>query len=197
MKIYFEKITSITQVFYLRFVLLTVIFFSLNTIPLKSQNIHKDEPVTVDSVDLNKYAGLWYEIAKIPNSFQSKCDHNTTAEYKLRDDGKIDVINKCIEKDGSVNVANGIAKVVDSKTNSKLEVSFVRILGISLFWGDYWIIGLDKDYKYAVIGTPTRKYGWILSRTPKLSESNLDTIFKLLLQQGYNPKDFQFTVQKY
>ena len=196
MKNYLKKTTDVTNVFYLRFILLIMIFFSLN-ISLKSQNIHKYEPVTVDSVDLKKYVGLWYEIAKIPNSFQSKCDHNTTAEYKLRNDGKIDVINKCIEKDGSVNTANGIAKVVDSKTNSKLEVSFVRILGISLFWGDYWIIGLDKDYKYAVIGTPTRKYGWILSRTPKLSKSNLDTIFKLLLQQGYNPKDFQFTVQEY
>ena len=164
---------------------------------LKSQTPTKDEPVTVDSVNLNKYVGLWYEIAKIPNSFQSKCDHNTTAEYKLRDDGKIDVTNKCIEKDGSVNVANGIAKVVDSKTNAKLEVSFVRILGINLFWGDYWIIGLDKNYRYAVVGTPTRKYGWILSRIPVLPKEDLENIFKLLLQQGYNPKDFQFTVQKY
>jgi apolipoprotein D and lipocalin family protein len=115
----------------------------------------------------------------------------------LREDGKIDVINRCVEKDGSVNEAKGIAKVVDSKTNSKLEVSFVRILGISLFWGDYWIIGLDKDYRYAVVGTPTRKYGWILSRTPELSQKDMENIFALLRNQGYNPKDFEMTEQKY
>ena len=160
-----------------------------------AQNKNEQEPTTVSSVDLNKYVGLWYEIAKIPNSFQSKCARNTTAAYKLRDDGKIDVINRCIEKDGSVNEAKGIAKVVDTKTNSKLEVSFVRILGISLFWGDYWIIGLDKDYKYAIVGTPSRKYGWILSRTPKLSEENMKAAFEILKNQGYNPNDFQMTVQ--
>jgi len=166
-------------------------------VSLNGQSAYKNEPATVDSVDLNKYIGLWYEIAKIPNSFQSKCDHNTTAEYKLREDGKIDVINRCTEKDGSVNESKGIAKVVDKSTNSKLEVSFVRILGINLFWGDYWIIDLDKNYRYAVVGTPTRKYGWILSRTLELPKEDLENIFKLLLQQGYNPKDFEFTTQKY
>lgn len=153
------------------------------------------EPVTVDSVDLNRYVGKWYEIAKIPNSFQKKCASNTTATYELRKDGDIDVINRCIEKDGSVSEAKGIAKVVDKKTNSKLEVSFVRIFGISLFWGDYWIIGLDKDYKYAVVGTPKRKYGWILSRTPILSKNDLDEAFIILRNQGYNTNDFEMDVQ--
>ncbi len=133
-------------------------------------------PVPVDSVDLGRYVGTWYEIAKIPNSFQSKCAMNTTATYKLRDDGRIDAVNECVESDGSVNVARGIARVVDPQTNSKLKVSFVSILGINLFWGDYWIIGLDKDYKYAVVGTPSRKYGWILSRTPSLSPRSLSEI---------------------
>jgi apolipoprotein D and lipocalin family protein len=184
------------KVFNIRTFSIVLIFFFMS-VSLKSQTSPRNEPVTVDSVDLNKYVGLWYEIAKIPNSFQRKCDHNTTATYKLREDGKIDVINRCVEKDGSVNEAKGIAKVVDSKTNSKLEVSFVRILGISLFWGDYWIIGLDKDYRYAVVGTPTRKYGWILSRTPELSQKDMENIFALLRNQGYNPKDFEMTEQKY
>ena len=160
-----------------------------------SQQKNIQEPITVSSVDLNKYVGVWYEIAKIPNSFQSKCTSNTTATYSLREDGKIDVVNRCIEKDGSVNEAKGIAKVVDTKTNAKLEVSFVRILGISLFWGDYWIIGLDKDYKYAIVGTPSQKYGWILSRTSKLSEENLKSAFEILKKQGYNPNDFEMTLQ--
>lgn len=151
--------------------------------------------LTVNSVDLNKYIGTWYEIAKIPNSFQNKCARNTTATYILRNDGNIDVINKCIEADGSLDEAKGIAKVTDKKSNSKLEVSFVRIFGISLFWGDYWIIGLDKDYRYAVVGTPSRKYGWILSRTPILAKNDLDEIYKILSQQGYNINDFKMDIQ--
>ncbi|MEJ2615767.1 MAG: lipocalin family protein [Ignavibacteriaceae bacterium] len=172
-----------------------VMFYACSTITVVKAQDMNNTPVTVDSVDLTKYAGLWYEIAKIPNSFQKSCARNTTATYKLRDDGKIDVINKCIEKNGDINEAKGIAEVADIATNAKLEVSFVRILGIQLFWGDYWIIGLDKDYKYAVVGTPTRKYGWILSRTPGLSTRDMNTIYNLLRAQGYNPKDFVMTEQ--
>ena len=156
----------------------------------------KDEVKIVNFVDLKKYAGRWYEIAKIPNRFQKGCVRNTTAEYKLRDDGGIDVINRCIEADGSVNEAEGIAKVVDEKTNSKLEVSFVSIFGIHLFWGDYWIIGLDKNYQYAIVGHPERKYGWILSRTPNLSAENLTVAYSILKENGYNPKDFVSTIQE-
>ncbi len=179
---------------HLFFSVIIILFTYGETKILNAQNMNK-EPITVDSVDLNKYAGLWYEIAKIPNRFQKNCVRNTTAIYKLRDDGKIDVINKCIDEDGNTDEVEGIAKVADSKTNAKLEVSFVRILGIQLFWGDYWIIGLEKDYKYAVVGTPSRKYGWILSRTPKLSPEDIDKIFNIIRKQGYNPEDFVMTEQ--
>lgn len=162
-----------------------------------STNSQTGELKTVNFVDLKKYVGLWYEIAKIPNSFQKNCAYNTTATYMLRDDGRIDVINRCSGSDGSVNEAKGIARRVDTVTNSKLEVSFVRLLGIQLFWGDYWIIGLDGDYRYAVVGSPSRKYGWILSRSPVLSKGDLDKIFEILRVQGYDPKSFVFTVQKY
>jgi apolipoprotein D and lipocalin family protein len=172
-----------------------IVLFIMN-IDIKSQNSNS-EPATVNYVDLQKYIGVWYEIAKIPNRFQKGCASNTTATYKLRDDGRIDVINRCKSNEGSINEAKGIAKVADEKTNSKLKVSFVRILGISLFWGDYWIIGLDKDYKYAVIGSPDRKYGWILSRTAKLPQNDLNDIFEILRRQGYNSKDFEMTEQNY
>ncbi len=172
-------------------ILIMVSFFNFSL--LRAQD--EKPPVTVDSVDLQKYAGMWYEIARIPNSFQKKCARNTTATYLLRGDGNVDVVNRCIEKDGNISESKGIAKVTDAKSNSKLEVSFVRILGIQLFWGDYWIIGLDKDYRYAIVGTPSRKYGWILSRTPKLSSEDMDTIFGILKKQGYNPNDFVPTVQ--
>jgi apolipoprotein D and lipocalin family protein len=151
---------------------------------------------TVANVDLDRYKGLWYEIAKIPNRFQRKCTSGTTAQYALRNDGKIDVINRCFDKEGKVIEARGIARIVDTESNAKLKVSFVKVLGLSLFWGDYWIIGLGEDYEYAIVGTPNRKYGWILSRTPALSQEKLENIFNLLREQGYNPEEFEMTLQE-
>jgi apolipoprotein D and lipocalin family protein len=151
---------------------------------------------TVKKVDLNRYIGLWYEIAKIPNRFQKDCQSNTTAEYSLRDDGRINVKNSCSRADGKRNITEGIARVVENSNNSKLEVSFFSILGIRPVWGDYWIIGLDDNYKYAVIGDPDRKYGWILSRTQDLSKKNLDEAFQILRSKGYDTKRFEFTKQK-
>ena len=182
------------KIFFQIIFIFIAVFFEGSILNVKAQDMTQSL-FTVDSVNLTKYAGLWYEIAKIPNRFQKSCARNTTAEYKLRDDGKIDVINKCIEEDGDTNKVEGIAKVVDKKSNAKLEVSFVRILGIQLFWGDYWIIGLDKDYKYAIVGTPARKYGWILSRKPALSKGDMNTIYSTLREQGYDPKDFVMTEQ--
>ncbi|MCU7494515.1 MAG: lipocalin family protein [Ignavibacteria bacterium] len=155
----------------------------------------QNEPETVKFVNLKHYAGLWYEIAKIPNRFQKDCTGNTTAEYSLRDDGRINVINSCDEGDGHRNVVEGIARIVDPASNSKLEVSFFSILGIRPFWGDYWIIGLDKDYQYSVVGSPDRKYGWILSRTQKLSEEKLSEIWNILKAHGYDPNSFRMTPQ--
>ena len=161
-----------------------------------SQNKDLPQLITVNRVDLKKYIGLWYEIAKIPNSFQDHCAYGTTAEYKILQDEDIQVINKCYEKDGKPDVAEGLAKVVDNKSNSKLEVSFFSILGIRPFWGDYWIIGLDNNYEWALIGSPNRKYGWILSRTPSLTDETLQKIFLLLKNQNYNPDDFEMTIHK-
>lgn len=181
---------------FIQFISPALVFLLMNAAAKgQSTDPGKGEPVTVSYVDLQKYTGVWYEIAKIPNRFQKNCASNTTATYKLRDDGKIDVINRCVGSDGSVNEAKGIAKVEDAKTYSKLKVSFVKILGISLFWGDYWIIGLDKDYRYAIVGSPDRKYGWILSRTSKLSKEDLNNIFDILRKQGYNPNNFEMTEQ--
>lgn len=171
-------------------ILLTVFLFSR----IYGQNMN-NEPSTVSHVDLNKYIGTWYEISKIPNSFQKNCAGYTTATYSLNDDGSIKVLNKCKEEDGSYNDASGKARVVDKKTNAKLQVSFVSIFGWNLFWGDYWIIGLDDNYKWAVIGHPKRKYGWILSRTTSLDNDTMNKINELLKKQGYNPDDFIKTKQ--
>jgi apolipoprotein D and lipocalin family protein len=150
-------------------------------------------PVPVESVDLERYAGLWYEIARIPNRFQKNCSGETTALYSLREDGKLDVLNRCHDKKGKSIEAKGLAKVVDKDSNAKLKVSFVRFLGWRLFWGDYWIIGLGDDYEYAIVGTPSRKYGWILSRQSSLPQSALTRIIQELHQQGYHSEDFRMT----
>lgn len=158
-------------------------------------NISAQEMQTLKSVDLTKYVGLWYEIAKIPNRFQKQCVKGTTAQYKLLKDGNIEVINSCLTEEGEKDVADGLARIVDKKTNSKLEVSFVSIFGIRLFWGDYWILGLGDDYEYAVVGTPSRKYGWILSRTPILDKQKLNKAYETLNNAGYDIKKFEVSPQ--
>jgi len=153
----------------------------------------ESQPQTLAEVDLERYAGLWYEIAKIPNRFQRKCAGGTTAEYTLRGDGRIGVVNRCRRADGSMMEAEGVARVVDAATRSKLQVSFVSLFGLQLFWGDYWIIGLGTDYEYAVIGHPARRYGWVLARSASLSDEQWAEVRAILGEQGYAPEDFEMT----
>ena len=153
-------------------------------------------PVTpVSRVDLERYAGRWYEIMKIPNRFQKQCSRGTTAEYALRDDGRIAVVNRCFKEDGRLDEARGVAKIVDTTSNAKLEVSFVSFLGWRPFWGDYWVIGLDEEYQWAIVGTPNRKYGWVLARTPELDESTVEEIFAILERNGYERDAFEVSPQ--
>jgi apolipoprotein D and lipocalin family protein len=171
--------------------LLNLLFILLSTVTYTQSQ----PPKTVPFVDLKKYIGVWYEIAKIPNSFQDQCIKETTAKYSLNDDGEIEVINSCIDEDNEIDDAEGIARIVDKSSNAKLEVSFVSFLGWRPFWGDYWVIGLDENYNWALVGTPDRKYGWILSRTKQLESKTMENIFNLLREQGYDPSDFIMSTQ--
>ena len=150
---------------------------------------------TVEQVDLTRYLGRWFEVAKLPNRFQDHCACDTTAEYEALDDGRIRVVNRCRDPQGQMDEARGVARVVDSDTNAQLEVSFFSILGFHLFWGDYWIIDLGEDYEYAVVGEPDRRYGWILSREPTLTETTRSQIDARLRQAGYRPADFEDSCQ--
>jgi len=172
--------------------ILMVIFFS-SVSAQNSSSQGKKQLTTVDSVDLRRYAGRWYEFARLPNRFQKKCAGDVTASYAIREDGRIDVTNRCLNTDGSVRESKGIARVSDPKTNAKLEVSFVSIFGFNLFWGDYWIIGLADDYSWAIVGTPSRKYGWILSRTTDLPQEEWNRINRILEDKGYEPSAFNKT----
>lgn len=177
---------------------LLLIYISLLFIsPFILAQDEKSVPQTVKSVNLQKYTGTWYEIAKIPNSFQDHCIKNTTATYQLDEDGEIFIINRCVDEESDIGEAEGVARVVDTLSNSKLEVSFVSVLGVNLFWGDYWILGLEENYKYVVVGTPNRKYGWILARDPKISDEDYSNCEGILIKNGYDPKEFVLSIQDY
>lgn len=147
---------------------------------------------TVAHVDLERYMGSWHEIASFPHSFQKGCT-GTTATYSLTSSGEVEVVNRCFKPDldGEEDSAAGLARVVDSSSNAKLEVSFFRP-----FWGDYWIIDLGADYEYAVVGHPGRDYLWILSRQPVMDEPVYSAILGRLRQQGYEVDRLKRTLQR-
>lgn len=174
-------------------IIFLVLIFSMQ---LHGQNKTETLLTTVKSVDLEMYVGTWYEIAKIPNRFQSDCAKNTTATYSRNEDGTIKVVNRCVEEDGEIDEAQGVARIVDKINNTKLEVSFVSFLGWRPFWGAYWVIGLEENYQWAIVGHPERKYGWILSRTKSISDETLTEIFSILTEQGYNIDNFEKSIQE-
>jgi apolipoprotein D and lipocalin family protein len=127
----------------------------------------------VAALDLQRYAGVWYEIARLPNWFQKKCAHSVVARYGVREDGRLDVVNECVEKDGRTTRAAGVARLADPKgPPSRLKVRFAPafLSFLSAVWGDYWVIELGPDYSYAVVGEPKREYLWVLSREPRMPE---------------------------
>jgi apolipoprotein D and lipocalin family protein len=147
---------------------------------------------TVAEVDLERYMGTWYEIASYPQWFQEGCT-GTTANYAMRDDGRVDVLNRCFKGglDGEEDAAEGIARVVDTDSNARLEVSFFRP-----FWGAYWVIELGQDYDYAVVGHPGRDYLWILSRSPQMDAALYRGILTRLEQDHqYDVSRLQLTPQ--
>jgi apolipoprotein D and lipocalin family protein len=152
----------------------------------------------VPSVDLMRYCGLWYEIARYPNPFQKECVSNVTATYTLNDDGTIKVVNRCRKAGGEISEAEGKARRKgDDEPTSKLEVRFAPAF-LSIFpfvWGNYWIIDLAPDYSYAVVGEPSREYLWILSRTPSLPGDLYGAILERIRQQGYDPSALVLTQQ--
>ncbi len=151
-----------------------------------------DKPLeVVPHVEIARYLGTWYEIATIPSRFQKDCV-GVTATYTLRPDGKIDVLNACRLKtlDGKQKSVRGKAWVVDTATNAKLKVQF--------FWpfrGDYWIIGLDSDYRWAIVGSPDRAYLWILARTTGMEEGLYSELVFLAKEKGFDVTRLKKTLQ--
>ncbi len=143
---------------------------------------------TVTSVNVDQYVGKWYEIASFPMRAQKDCTC-TTAEYGTTEEGYITVLNKCKKGDRDVEIS-GKAFPDDDGSNSKLKVQFFPLLK-----SPYWIIDLAKDYSYAVVGTPNRKYLWILSRTPKMDENTYQEILKRVKNKEFDIEKLNRTEQ--
>lgn len=147
---------------------------------------------TVAAVDLDRYQGRWYEIARVPNSFQRHCAGDVTAEYTAQPDGSIRVVNRCVREDGSSEQAVAKAKAVRGSRNAKLRVNF----GIPFATGDYWILALDeRDYQWSLVGHPSRKYLWILSRTPTMDDALYKRIVARAVALGYDAGQIERTPQ--
>ena len=153
---------------------------------------------TVEKVDLNRYAGKWYEIALFPNEFQAQCVADTTATYALKPNGRIEVINRCRQTNGKVDDAIGEAKLdTDDGSNAKLRVRFAPawLSWLPNVWGRYWVIELDPDYQHAVVSEPTREFLWILARQPTLSDATLAGSKSRLTARGYDVAKLKFKPQ--
>jgi apolipoprotein D and lipocalin family protein len=152
---------------------------------------------TVEAVDLDRYVGDWFEIARFPNRFQKKCVSDTRARYIRRTDGRIDVINRCRTAEG-MSEAHGVARVVDPRTSAKLKVRFAPALlsWLPAVWGDYWILGLSNEYTWAVVGSPDRQYLWVLARTPRLADVEYEAALRVATDNGFDVARLTKTIQQ-
>jgi apolipoprotein D and lipocalin family protein len=143
----------------------------------------------VSGLDLNRYAGKWYEFARFPNQFQDQCARNVIVQYSIRTDGRVDILNQCRKADGTIDQARGVARKAGNGRNSAiLEVRFAPAIVsfLPMVWGDYWIIGLGPDYSWAVVGVPSRDYLWILSRTSGMSNRAYREAMEIASGNGFD-----------
>jgi apolipoprotein D and lipocalin family protein len=153
---------------------------------------------TIDSLDVPRYMGTWYEIAKFPNRFQAKCVANTRARYLAQTDGSVQVLNSCTTADGSTIDALGKAIQVGAMTSPKLQVRFAPawLSWLPMVWGDYWVIDLDADYQLAAVSDAKREYLWVLSRTPQANAKAYDALLDRLKAQHFDVKNLEPTPQR-
>jgi apolipoprotein D and lipocalin family protein len=152
---------------------------------------------TIPSLNVARYMGTWYEIAKYPNWFQKKCTGDTKADYSLMSDGRVKVINRCRIAGGDLSEAIGVARQVGTSTSPKLEVRFAPawLSFLPFVWGDYWVIELDDDYQLVAVSEPKREYLWILSRTPKVDPVSYNTLLTKLRQKEFDLHKLEVTQQ--
>ncbi|QQS34390.1 MAG: lipocalin family protein [Acidobacteriota bacterium] len=164
-----------------------LLFFGV--VSANAQSSPRNEPPRpVSGLDLKRYSGKWYEIAKYPNRFQRQCIANTTAEYTLKNNGRIEVLNSCTKRDGVSDSAKAEGKIADKKNNAKLKVRFAPgfTSWLPFVWANYWVVDLAEDYSYAVVSEPGRDYFWVLSRTPTMDEPTFQAIVNRAQAMGFD-----------
>jgi apolipoprotein D and lipocalin family protein len=180
--------------------LITPLLFalSLNAHAVDTVQAASKPMVTIAALDVPRYMGTWYEIAKFNNSFQKKCVGFTTANYSAMPDGRLQVANRCRGDDGKTIEAIGVARQEGNATSPKLKVRFApAILSfLNMVWGDYWVIDLDPDYQLAAVSEASREYLWILSRTPKVDKARYDALLARLVTQGLDVSKLVVTKQE-
>ena len=168
-------------------------FFSCNAVA-------NDAPGALSAIptlDVPRYMGTWYEIAKYPNWFQKKCLKNTRADYSAQVNGKVSVLNRCTTKEGEVSEAVGEARQIGASTSAKLEVRFAPawLSFIPQVWGSYWVIDLDPDYQVVAVSEPKREYLWVLSRTPDVPAKVYEELVARLEKKGFDSRKLERTPQ--
>jgi apolipoprotein D and lipocalin family protein len=159
---------------------------------------HANEPLTaVPALDVPRYMGTWYEIAKLPNSFQRKCVGSTRAQYSLQADGRVQVANSCRLASGEFSDALGTARQVGAANSPKLKVRFAPawLSLIPMVWGDYWVVELDDNYQWVAVSEPGREYLWILSRTPRMDPVVYTDLLMRLTRKGLDLRKLELTRQ--
>ncbi|MNR01144.1 Outer membrane lipoprotein Blc precursor [compost metagenome] len=152
---------------------------------------------TISVLDVPRYMGTWYEIAKFPNWFQRKCAGGTKAEYSLKNDGMVQVINRCRLESGEMIEAIGAARQIGPATSPRLEVRFAPawLSFLPFVWGDYWVIDIDENYQLVAVSEPKKEYLWILARTPNIDPSDYKNLLARLSQQGFDLRKLEVTKQ--
>lgn len=165
---------------------LSVTLFALISLPGAAHAADRALP-TVSQLDLARYAGRWYEISRLPMWFERNCTGDITATYTVSEDQRIAVVNRCNTKDGFIS-ANGVADMPDAQHPGQLRVRFAPdwLAWLPAVWGDYWIIELDPQYRWVMVGAPNRSYLWILSRTPALDASTVSGLKQKAAALGFN-----------
>lgn len=151
----------------------------------------------IATLDVPRYMGQWYEIAKFPNRFQKKCVANTVAQYTLLTSGRVRVTNRCRMTSGEMDEAIGVARQVGPKNSPKLKVRFAPewLSFLDAVWGDYWVLDLDPAYQLVAVGEPSREYLWVLSRTPTVPATEYQALLRRLDAQGFEVRNLVLSPQ--
>lgn len=173
----------------MRLIISLILLTSFLGVPAQAQGLASVAPLqTIPRLDVQRYLGTWYEIAKFPNRFQKQCVANTQARYSLLSDGSLEVVNRCREANGKFSEAVGQARQVGGAESPQLKVRFAPawLSFLPMVWGDYWVIDLDSEYQLAAVSEPTREYLWILSRQPKVDAVAYKNLLERLQAKGFD-----------